>query len=329
MKILLFTTGKNDNPGDQFIRLGVQNLVNSVRDDVVFERVNKEDPDDYLRERPFDKVILCGMPLWWDNPVNYSADIHWWEPLMRGWLSERKEDFLILGAGSVVGNHPFNAPRFAAAVDECVERAFAVVTRNKVMDHPALIDSICPAAFSTFGPDIPPNEGRHLKACNLMPSGAHDAHLNEHEAKWWREKVLPSLAPKLLSRGFLFCAHDQVEYDMARSLGWSDPRLFDTPEENLAFYRQAKIYVGNRLHAGVVVAASGGSASVVGYDSRTEMVKPFTSAVFHPSDFSSEKAIDDLAAGCSMAASSSTSADFGLLEHHRQLQRDIIRKFLL
>ena len=323
MKILLVTTGKNNNPGDQFIRLGVQSLVSSVCPEAVFERINKEDHEDITRERPFDKIILCGMPLWWDNSVSFSADIHWWEPLMRGWLSERKKDFLILGAGSVVGQHPFNAARFGAAVDECVERAFAVVTRNHVMDHPGLINSICPAAFSTFDLNVPAD--RQLKVCNLMPSGAHDAHLNEAEAATWRQKVLPELATALLSKGFLFCAHDQVEYYMARSLGWADPRLFDTPEEYIAFYRRAKLYVGNRLHAGVVVAASGGAASVVGYDSRIEMVRPFTRSIFKPSEISSEIGIDDLVSGLNVVG---RQADPSLLKHHRSLQQGVLRQFL-
>ena len=325
MKILLVTTGKNNNPGDQFIRLGVENLVSSVHAGAHFERVDKEDPEDINRERHFDKVILCGMPLWWDNPISFSADVHWWEPLMRGWLSERKKDFLILGAGSVVGNHPFNASRFGAAVDECVDRSFAVVTRNFIMEHPHLIRSVCPAAFSTFGPTMHKVNGPTLKVCNLMPSGAHDAHLDREEAKIWKEDVLPVLAPKLLDRGFLFCAHDQTEYDMARSLGWADPRLFDTPQEYLAFYRQAKSYIGNRLHAAVVVASSGGSASAIGYDTRTEMVRPFTRSVFKPSSFLGKKSIDDLITNTILGG---YRADSVLLENHRNIQRNILRDFL-
>ena len=317
MKILLVSTGGNRNPGDQFIRLGVQNLVSSVCPEAELERIDKEDHEDITRERPFDKVILCGMPLWWDNPVSFSADVHWWEPLMRGWLSERKKDFLILGAGSVVGRHPFNAARFAAAVDECVGRAFAVVTRNHVMDHPDLVNSICPAAFSTgFSADKP------LKLCNLMPSGAHDAHLNEVEAAVWQERVLPQLAPALRAHGFQFCAHDQVEYYLARSLCWADPKLFETPEEYVALYRQARAYVGNRLHAGVVVAASGGTASVVGYDSRIEMLRPFTRGIFKPSEISLEKSIDDLLSGSKLADCC------WLVEDHRLLQQNILHRFL-
>jgi hypothetical protein len=324
MKILLVTTGKNNNPGDQFIRLGVQNLVASIRDDVTFERIDKEDPEDIRRERPFDKVILCGMPLWWDNPTSHSADIHWWEPLMRGWLSARKKDFLILGAGSVVGKHPFNASRFAAAVDECVERAFAVVTRNKVIDHPALIDSICPAAFSVYGPEMP-KPFRYLKVCNLMPHGAHDAHLNEKEANIWRDKVLPELAPDLLERGFDFCAHDQAEYDFARNLGWSDPHFFDNPHEYINFYRRAECYIGNRLHAGVVVAAAGGSATVIGYDSRIGMVRPLTKHVFKPSTLAHWAVREGVV---HTALTEQRHLDYVLLGQHRQIQRLVLRDFL-
>jgi hypothetical protein len=325
MKILLVSTGKNHNPGDQFIRLGIQKLVTSVCSEAVFERVDKETPEDTNRERPYDKVILCGMPLWWDNPVSFSASIHWWNPLIRGWLSERKKDFLILGAGSVVGRPPFNAVRFAAAVEECVERAHAVVVRNPVMDHPKLISSICPAVFTAYDPSVLPVE-KTLRVCNLMPSGAHDAHLDEEEAALWRERVLPGLAKRLRELGFVFCAHDQVEYDMARSMGWESPLFFETPEEYVRLYQKTQSYIGNRLHAGVVVAAAGGCGAVVGYDSRIEMVRPLSPLVFKPSQLLEKESVDNLITACTNGLHG--GADPALLERHRQLQRNVLRQFL-
>lgn len=280
MRILLITTGGNLNPGDQFIRLGVERLVRSVRPDVEFIRVDKES-EDIAAPVEFDKAILCGMPLWWDNPVSQCREIGWWGPLMRGWISEKKENFLILGAGSVTGQHEFNASRFLSAVEESIERAFVVVTRQPVIDHPKLISSVCPAAFSVdWHPD-----GRFRRVCNLMPAGAHDAHLNPVEAQNWMDR-LPDVAERLRSDGFEFCAHSPDEVELAKSLGWEHPLFFDTPEEYLHLYNHTAYYAGNRLHAAVVVAAGGGLAAVQGYDSRMEMVKPFTPRVFFPTEIS-------------------------------------------
>lgn len=279
MKILLITTRDNTNPGDQFIRLGVQKLVQHVQPDVEFVRISKED-DEIGHPIEFDKAILCGMPLWWDNPVSHSQSIGWWGPLMRGWVSERKKDFLILGAGSVMGQHEVNMSRYISAIEESVARSYAVVTRQPVLDHPQLISSICPAAFAATW-----NENRTRYVCNLMPAGAHDRHFNPEEADLWEQR-LPEVAGHLKKAHFEFCAHNEEEKQLAQQLGWLDQHIhfFDTPEEYLEFYKNVRVYAGNRMHGAVVVAAGGGIASVQGYDSRMEMVKRFTPRVFLPSE---------------------------------------------
>ena len=280
MKILLITTGGNKNPGDQFIRIGIERLVRSLQTDVEFVRIDKES-EEIATPTEFDKAILCGMPLWWDNPTSNSADIGWWGPLMRGWISERKENFLILGAGSVMGNHPVDMARYIAAIQESIDRAYAVVTRQPVLDHPHLIASICPAAFAATW-----NTRRSRMVCNLMPAGAHDDHLFSQEAAAWRQR-LPDVAEHLQMGGFEFCAHSPDEVELAQRLGWPQDGIhfFDTPEEYLELYDNTRIYAGNRLHGAVVVAAGGGLAAVQGYDSRMKMVEPFTPRVFFPSEF--------------------------------------------
>jgi hypothetical protein len=106
MKILLITTGGNKNPGDQFIRLGVESLIRSVCPPGALPhelvRIDKES-DEIGIEQPFDRAILCGMPLWWNNEVSVSQEIGWWGPIMDGWVSVEKRKFLVLGAGPVVG----------------------------------------------------------------------------------------------------------------------------------------------------------------------------------------------------------------------------------
>lgn len=280
MKILLITTRKNLNPGDQFIRIGIERMIREICSDAEFIRVSKEDEEIGV-PKPFDRAILCGMPLWWDNPVSKCQEIGWWGPIFRGWVSEDPRKFLVLGAGSVTGNHDFDSVRFLAAVEETISRSFAVVTRNQVIDHPKIISSICPAAFAADW-----REQRDDTAlCNLMPDGAHDSHLFPEEAALWRSTIFQR-ADALRKSGFTFIAHSPDEKALALELGWpeSDIRFFDTPEEYIDLYSRCRMYVGNRLHPAVVVGATGGLASVVGYDSRLEMVKPFTPRVFKPSD---------------------------------------------
>lgn len=280
MKILLITTRRNLNPGDQFIRMGVEVLLKELVPDAQLIHIPKED-EAFGTPVEFDKAILCGMPLWWDNPTSHSQDIGWWGPLMRGWMSERKNDFLALGVGSVMGkNHPVNMGRYISAIEETIQRSFAVVTRQPVLDHPQLISSICPAAFAAKW-----STRRSRLVCNLMPTGAHDSHFNPYEASIWADR-LPQTAEFLRSDGFEFCAHSDDEYALAQELGWPEASIhqFATPEEYMDLYNDTRVYSGNRMHGALVVAAGGGLAGVQGYDSRMEMVRQFTPRVFFPSD---------------------------------------------
>jgi len=280
MKILLIATGGMDNPGDQFIRLGVERLIRDSRTaNVKLVRISKENEKEIMTPQPFDKVIVCGMPLWWNNSVSTSQSIGWWGELIRGWVSDRKNDFLVLGAGPVVGLGGLHDPEeFQAAMDETVARAWKVTSRQPT-GHPGIQESICPAAFAVAPETLAP----HRRLCNLMPHGAHDAHFNPGEAAVWRER-LPSLAQELRSRGFEFVAHDAEEWRLARRW-WSDNEIHfpATAEHYLKLYSESRFFIGNRLHGAMRAAMNGTPAVAIGYDSRVDMLKPFTQNVFTPS----------------------------------------------
>lgn len=280
MKILLITTGGNKNPGDQFIRIGVEEIIRAVwpadRRPPEIVRVDKES-DEIGVEQEFDRAILCGMPLWWNNRVSRSQDIGWWGPLMRGWVSEDPRKFLILGAGPVVGSDGILDPaEFRDAIEETISRAWAVTTRQFLprllpMDRPMPIESVCPACFAAKH-----SEHRWRRLVNLMPDGAHDAHFDEAAAAEWRRR-LPDIAVSLRD-DFEFVAHSADEAQLAEALGWEHARIHfpATPEGLLKLYAETKTFFGNRLHGAMVAAASGGVSCTVGYDSRLEMLAPFT-----------------------------------------------------
>ena len=126
MKYLLITTTENRNTGDELIRIGVQNLIREIDRNPEFILIDKEKDDWVSNPIEFDKAILCGMPLFWNNEVSTSQTIGWWQPIMRGWISERKKDFLILGVGNAVGDKIDDLLMYGAAIQEAVSRAYAV-----------------------------------------------------------------------------------------------------------------------------------------------------------------------------------------------------------
>lgn len=275
MKILLITTGENKNPGDQFIRLGVESLIREVwsadRPGPELVRVDKES-DEIGVPQEFDRAILCGMPLWWNNDVSKSQDIGWWGPIMRGWVSDVRRKFLVLGAGPVAGAAGYKDPvELNAAVAETCTRAWAVTSRQPIA-APGVIESICPAAFAIRESHNP--KWRHL--CNFMPEGAHYAHFDPRAAEEW-QRILPHVASELRDT-YDFVAHSPDEVKLAKMLGWRAPRIHfpKTPESLLMLYDETRRFFGNRLHGAMAVAASGGTAVAVGYDSRMEMLRPFT-----------------------------------------------------
>lgn len=294
MKWLLITTRNNGNTGDELIRIGVQNLIKEVDPKPEFELIDKE-RDDWEEEREFDKAVLCGMPLFWNNKVSTSQNMGWWGVIMDGWVSKRKEDFLILGVGSVVGVEGLSDSNdYLKAIEKAIDCSFAVTTRNYLFDnthikisHPHLIDSICPAAFSVK------HQLPKYKICNLMDNGAHDEHFDPVEAQIWRDKI-QDIAKYLIENDYYFIEHSAPRWETRQedglSLGFPKERVicFDTAEEYIPFYANARQYVGNRIHGAVMVACQGLPTLAIGYESRLDMAARVGAKTMKPSEVTIE-----------------------------------------
>lgn len=282
MKWLLITTICK-NVGDDFARIGVQNLIREIDPQAQFELLCKES-EGIHKPRPFDRAVLCGMPLFWSIYSNECQEIDWWKPIIRGWVSQTKRNFAVIGAGHVFVNEIFNFRRYCEAIEEVISRAHVVTTREPVMDHPKIVEGVCPAAFATT-PD--PVVGG-LKLCNLMPAGGHHFCLKtqDREIQTWNA-VLPGVAKWLRDEGFSFVSHDGTERDLAMRLGWKENEIkfFGAPEYYLDLYRQASVYFGNRLHGAVVSASVGAKTLAIAADSRIRMVHRVGGQAYYPSQF--------------------------------------------
>jgi hypothetical protein len=273
------------NPGDCFARFGVDRLIKEIDPDATFHLLNKEDEDAWDPPREYDRAVLCGMPLFWSHPQQTCSEIWWWEKMFRGWLFEDPRKFMAMGVGNFIGKHGLhNEQAYMDAIMEVIECCWAVTTRNPILDHPALIDSICPSVFSIEA-DQSLKQSDAVRLCNLMRDGGHEAHLDPEEVAVWK-RLMPELAEMLKKDGYEFVAHSGDEAVLAAELGFRSIHIFIDPRKYLELYSRCIEYVGNRLHGAMVAFKAGASVTAIGYDSRVKMLHRVGCGSYTPSEFS-------------------------------------------
>lgn len=267
MKWLLITT-LGTNPGDEFARLGVQTLIREVDPEAQFDLLNKENPDHY-EPREFDRAVICGMPLFWSTRDQDCQEIWWWERIFHGWIAADKRKLAAIGVGHVFTDRIVNLLRYAHAVQEVIDRTWVLTVREPILDHPQIVDSICPSSFAIE----PVNSDVRFPLCNLMVDTGHFPHVCSEVDAWEKNK---EEIVRLLHRGhYRFVAHNDAEHRLAHELGWTDDMIsrFEKPEDYLKLYARAWRYFGNRLHGAAVCAAVKLPTWGVAYDSRIKMVQ--------------------------------------------------------
>lgn len=281
MKWLLITNTENRNPGDEWIRMGVQRIVRDVDPFPQFIIRNKEFVEDQDNEVQFDKAIWCGSPLFWSHPYQGCWENHWWSKWINGWLFRDRNKVLVLGVGDVIGASIYNKSAYDQAIAAVKAKCWSLVTRNKITEDPEIQLACCPSVFALAGDKTQ----KTLRLCNLMPDGAHDAFLNENEASVWRGKV-KAFSKLLQDLGFEIVCHANLEDEFVDSLGWPKNRIHykpSTAEAYLPIYSKTAMYIGNRLHGAMLAVGSGAAAMAIGYDSRLGMVAYVRGVVVYPS----------------------------------------------
>lgn len=270
VKVLLVTTSLQ-NPGDLFICNGVQQLLREVNPSIVTETLDKEDRTQWLKAKDpsFDKIIWCGMPLFWSFPTHCSQDIYWWEGLLRPLMSNRRKDFAIIGAGTVGrvagdADKAFTNPdQIKSAFEEVLSGCAVLTLRDDCLAHllPTLLKPEvlpCPGFFAASQ-----NVVTHQVTCNLMPNAGHYPEL-EPTAPW--HTGLNNLTKILLAMDAFFCAHNDAEVELSKKLGWPNDRI-SQPEASLSHLKGTGFHIGNRIHS-AIVAASVAKSVCIGYDLR-------------------------------------------------------------
>lgn len=294
MKWLLVTS--DGNPGDYFVRAGIERLVKCADPAAVFEPLNKSDPDQWDKPRQFDRAILCGMPIAWSHHEQTMPEIWWWNRLFDGPVTRDRKKFIALGVGDMIGPAGLhNHGLYIEGLMQLINSAFAVTTRNPILSHPALIDSICPSLFVLDGPCEAILQRETLRLCNIMPAGGHEPHFAPDEVELW-SRNFPRLAEDWKKNGFHFVAHHRKEAALAKDLGFDHIHFYETPEAYIRLYQSCVEYVGNRMHGAMMALKAGARACAIGYDSRLNMVRQVGGQAMLPSEFMERGAVEKMPA---------------------------------
>lgn len=275
MKWLLITTAqrskakRGSNVGDEFAMLGCRKVIESVDAKAEFDLLDKESANDWDKEHPHNKVVICGMPLLWSLPEQACSDIYWWDYLWNSYVGHVKTKMLPLGIGHVLIGEPHDKAKYHDAIRFVGSKSWRVVVREPILGAPeGWVQSVCPSVFCNMDRQAT----RKYRLCNLMDKGGHFGYVTDYGKAW--ENQVPELAKILLRNKFAFVAHTVDELDVAHRLGWLEENIlfYDSAQEYLDLYAQAEAYFGNRLHGAVVCAATGCPSWGVTVDSRVGMV---------------------------------------------------------
>lgn len=288
MKWLLAST-VGPNPGDAFVRVGVQRLIEAVDPAAQIRLVDKETRA-IGQKQPFDRAVWCGMPLFWSHPETWSWSMGWWEQVGRGWLSEDPRRYMIVGAGSFaswpgkpVAHKPERLYEETLAVKNGCWRLIARDPVAPVLTGVPMEVMPCPALFATRGVEVM-DPGARL--CNFMPDGGHYRLYGPKQAEAWDAKA-QAAADILKGAGFRFVAHCEFGHVFGEKLGFTDI-ITDSrdPQYLLSAYAGCSKYFGNRVHGAIAAAGAGADVLGVGYDSRQEAVRLCGGRVTSPMDLS-------------------------------------------
>ena len=283
--LLISTIGKN--PGDEFIRIGVQNLIKQVDRSAKITIIDKENSS-ICNPVEFDKCIWCGMPVFWSLYGNNNWLINWWKYMVGGWPSTSKSNFSVLGAGSFQDwenlHRGADTRGLSNSALQLKNSSYTVTARDPVVNELCSIDFktlTCPAIFCT----AKYKKTKSIKACNLMPGGAHYRDFNTNQSKHW-DSIQDKVAKILIKNDFKFFAHREDELKYALSLGWKEEDIVNYKQDTelmLQSYRNVDKFFGNRVHGCIVSRANNADVISCVYDSRQEAVKLSGARTFLPS----------------------------------------------
>lgn len=271
------------NIGDQFARIGVEQVIREVDSSAEFDLLNMDSHADVMRERAFDRCVLAGRPLFWKDCEKYPE----WTHILGGWPGRDPKKIAAVGVGDCYAL-PRDDAHLRARLADLKAKTWGASIRMAFDTDDARL-GVCPSAWVLL--DRP--EKPTWKLCNFMPGGGHYKDFAKREADLWYQ-MRPIISEVLIEQGFEFIAHNENEAARAKwDLDWPDNRIIfaDTLDIYLEAYASASHYIGNRMHGAVVLAGRNARAMAIGYDSRLGMVKRVLCDAWRPSYLSLQDVI--------------------------------------
>lgn len=255
--------GDGWNVGDVFAYLGTVELVREVDPNAEIATVNMDDAASITTPQTFDRAVFAGRPMFWRGAEAHPL----WTNLIDGWLCRDPRKVMALGVGDC---WPWNDPKqdseWRAQAARARDKMFAVHVRS--FGVPCTSRGVCPATWI-----LRPKKERPFRLANFMAFGAHYPDFDRRASELWRVS-LPAFAGVLRENGFEFVAHTAREHTLATMLGWPESavHVFDNADDYLDLYSRASIYVGNRVHGGLVLCGGPAAVAVFGNDTRLHAV---------------------------------------------------------
>lgn len=267
--------GAGWNIGDQFARLGTEELIREVDPDAAFAYVNMDSRESITTPQEFDRAVFAGRPMFFHKAPNHPL----WTELLDGWLCREPRKVMALGVGDCFPLEATWNDEHAVQIERARLRLHTLHTRAELRNNSVLhiggnvFGGICPAAWLLLGrPQAA--EAESLSLANFMIDGCHYPALSKYGSAFWRA-AQSHFARLLQDHGFQFVAHTREEMFLAHALGWHSAQVhcFDTLEEYLTLYARAQRFIGNRVHGGLVLAPRMAWVSVFGNDTRLHAVR--------------------------------------------------------
>lgn len=267
--------GAGWNIGDGFARLGTEELIREVDPAAEFAYVNMDSRESITTPQTFDRAVFAGRPMFFADAKRHPL----WTELLDGWLCREPAKVMALGVGDCFSLETWTGNELLDQIAHARTRLHTLHLRAEPRHHGHLFmggnvfSGTCPATWLLVNrPPTPPNQRLHL--ANFMPHGAHYPAFSKYGASTWRA-CLAQYARLLQDHAFQFVAHTLEEKELAHALGWTSDKLhcFDTLEEYLNLYARAEVFIGNRVHGGLVLASRRAWVTVIGNDTRLHAVR--------------------------------------------------------
>ena len=279
-----------DNPGDEWARIGLIDLIRAADPDAKFTEIDKLN-EEVLTPIPCDRVVFCGQPLVWAHKNSTTLDIAWWEPI-NTWMADDAK-LILAGFGLFLQYDEDGQPKLERSreviggICGLMLKSRACYCRSplirRLLDWDEFPVHPCPSIFAGRWME----QRRDRKLCSIMPGGTHYPQLDEKRAAAWEEKEAAAVAI-MRDAGFHLMAHSKVEADMAHDKhGWPADRVSQytgDPVSFLAEYSRCKKYFGNRVHGGIVSRGFGADVMVCASDTRMEAVRYVGGTAFLPEE---------------------------------------------